>query len=45
MPPAEVIDEFMSELIVAYEQALHKGVSPSCAIAAILDLVSKECQR
>jgi hypothetical protein len=45
MPPAEAIDEFKSELIVAYEQALHKGVSPGCALAAVLDLVSEETQR
>ena len=44
-PPAEAIDELRSELIAAYEQALQKGVSPSCALEATLNLVSEECQR
>jgi hypothetical protein len=44
-PPAEAIDELSSELIAAYEQALQKGVSPSCALEAMLNFVSEECQR
>ena len=42
---AEAIDELRSALIAAYERALQKGVSPSCALEATLNLVSEECQR
>jgi hypothetical protein len=41
----EAIDQFRSTLITAYEQALQKGVSPSCALGAMLDLASAEFQR
>ncbi len=40
-----VIDDFKSALIVAYEQALENGVSPSYALWAILDWVSLEFKR
>ena len=43
--PAEAIDEFKSQLITAYEGALQKGVSPCCALGALLDLVAEEAQR
>jgi hypothetical protein len=44
-PLAEAIDELRSALIAAHEQALQKGVSPSSALQAMLNLVSEECQR
>lgn len=41
----EAIDEFKSVLITAYEQVLQKGVSPSCALGAMLDVASMEVKR
>ena len=41
----EAIDEFKSILITAYEQVLQKGVSPGCALGAMLDMASIEFKR
>lgn len=41
----ETMDEFMSVLMIAYEQALEEGVSPPAALAAVLDWVSLELRR
>jgi hypothetical protein len=39
------MDEFKSALIVAYEDALLNGISPSSALAATLDWASSELER
>jgi hypothetical protein len=41
----ETRDEFLSVVMIAYEQALEEGISPAGALAAILDWVSLELQR
>lgn len=41
----DTFDEFRSALIVAYEHALEQGISPSAALAAILDMAASEMQR
>ncbi len=41
----EAIDEFKSALIIAYEQALKGGLTPSAALAAMLDWLSLEFKR
>lgn len=38
-------EDFMSVLIIAYEQALEEGVSPGAALAAVLDWVVIEFKR
>jgi hypothetical protein len=42
---SEAIDEFGSALIIAYEQALDSGLTPSAALAAMLDWVLSEFQK
>jgi hypothetical protein len=42
---ADPIEEFQSALILAYETALEQGISPSDALAVILELASSEIQR
>jgi hypothetical protein len=42
---AEAADSFKSVLIIAYEQALEEGISPSAAIGIVLDWVSLELKR
>jgi len=42
---AQAMDEFVSVLIAAYEQALRNGVPPHCALAAMLDVASSEALR
>lgn len=39
------LEEFQSALILAYERALEQGISPSTALALILELTSSEIQR
>jgi hypothetical protein len=39
------MDDFKSALIVAYEDALMNGISPSSALAAALDWASSELER
>jgi hypothetical protein len=41
----EASEKFKSALIVAYEEALERGLTPACALAAMLDLVSVELKR
>jgi hypothetical protein len=43
--PADPLEEFQSALIRAYEHALEQGISPSNAVAAMLELTSLEIQR
>jgi hypothetical protein len=38
-------DDFKSVLIIAYEQALEEGMSPSAAIGIVVDWVSLELKR
>ena len=42
---AEPLEELQSALILAYEHALERGISPSTALAVILELTSSEIQR
>ena len=42
---ADPLEEFQSALIRAYEHALEQGISPSTALAVILDMASSEIQR
>jgi hypothetical protein len=42
---AGAADTFRSVLIIAYEQALEEGVSPSAAIGIALDWISIELKR
>jgi hypothetical protein len=42
---AQVMDEFESALILAYEQALENGVPPYEALAVMLGLASAETSR
>jgi len=42
---ADPLEEFQSALIIAYEHALEQGISPSTALAVILELTSSEIQR
>jgi len=42
---AQAMDDFVSVLIVAYEQAVRNGVPPHCALAAMLDVASSEAFR
>jgi hypothetical protein len=42
---AFAMDDFKSDLIVAYEKALLGGVLPSSALAAALDWASSELER
>jgi hypothetical protein len=39
------LEEFQSALILAYERAIDRGVSPTVALAAILELTSSEILR
>jgi hypothetical protein len=41
----KAVDDFKSVLIIAYEQALEEGISPSTALAAVLDWVVIEFKR
>jgi hypothetical protein len=38
------LEEFQSALILAYEDVLEQGISPSTALAVILDMASSETQ-
>ena len=38
-------DEFLSVVMIAYDQALEEGISPASALAAVLDWVSMELGR
>ncbi len=42
---AQAMDEFVSVLIVAYEQALRNGIPPHCALSVMLDVASSEAFR
>ena len=42
---ADPLEEFQSALILAYEHALERGISPGIALAAILELTSTEMLR
>ncbi len=42
---AQAMDDFVSGLIVAYEQAVRNGIPPHCALAAMLDVASSEAFR
>ncbi len=42
---ADPLEELQSALILAYEQALERGMSPGAALAVILELASSEIQR
>jgi hypothetical protein len=42
---ADPLEELQSALLIAYEHALERGISPNTAIAAILELTSAEMQR
>jgi hypothetical protein len=42
---ADPLEEFQSALILAYENALEQGISPSAALAVILELTSSEIRR
>ncbi len=42
---ADALEEFQSALILAYERALEQGISPSTAMAVILDWASSEMRR
>ncbi len=41
----EVLNEFKSLLIVAYERAIEDGISSGAALTAMLDLVAAELKR
>jgi hypothetical protein len=42
---SKATDDFQSVLIIAYEQALEEGMSPSAAIGIVFDWVSSELKR
>jgi len=42
---SELLEKFQSELIVAYEEALERGLAPVPALVAMLDFVSIEVER
>jgi hypothetical protein len=42
---ADPLEALQSALILAFEHALEKGISPSTALAVILDMASSETQR
>jgi hypothetical protein len=41
----EATDEFNSALIIAYEQALESGLTPSAALAVMVEWISLEFKR
>ena len=44
-PNLKAGDELKSRLIASYEQAIHNGLAPCCALAVMLEWVAEEFAR